>query len=160
MSSACSAWRSSAATEHDTEQLSQSTTIANIIFINIDWKMSRHINPACTDKNLGILAKTTSSIVTNMKPAVICCCEVGTAMSPMTVEEMSVMMQAMREAWEEAATEHPAISFHLRYGMPTSANVRTSGFWKMSTMCKVIGVRHKPFYAQCQETPMKKASTS
>ena len=118
MSSACSAWRSSAATEHDTEPLLQSTTIANIIFINIDWKRSRHDNPTCTNKNLGVLAKTTSSIVTNMKPAVICCCEVGTAMSPMTVEEMSVMVQAMREAWEEAATEHPAISFHFEDDAP------------------------------------------
>ena len=118
MSSACSAWRSSAATEHDTEPLLQSTTIANIIFINIDWKRSRHDNPTCTNKNLGVLAKTTSSIVTNMKPAVICCCEVGTAMSPMTVEEMYVMAQAMREAWEEAATEHPAISFHFEDDAP------------------------------------------
>ena len=45
-----------------------------------------------------------------MKPAVICCCEVGTAMSPMTREEMSDMVQAMREAWEGAATKRPAIS--------------------------------------------------
>ena len=50
-----------------------------------------------------------------MKPAVICCCEVGTAMSPMTVEEMSVMMQAMREAWEEAATEHSEIQRLLAF---------------------------------------------
>ena len=118
MSSACSAWRSSAATEHDTKPLLQSTTIVNIIFINIDWKRSRHDNPTCTNKNLGVLAETTSSIVTNMKPAVICCCEVGTAMSPMTVDEMSVIVQAMREAWEEAATEHPAISFHFEDDAP------------------------------------------
>ena len=118
MSSACSAWRSSAATEHDTKPLLQSTTIANIIFVNIDWKRARHDNPTCTNKNLGVLAKTTSSIVTNMKPAVICCCEVGTAMSHMTVEEMSVIVQAMREAWEEAATEYPAISFHFEDDAP------------------------------------------
>ena len=53
-----------------------------------------------------------------MKPAVICCCEVGTAMSPMTVEEMSEMVQAMRQAWEEAATEYPAISFHFEDDAP------------------------------------------
>ena len=46
-----------------------------------------------------------------MKPAVICCCEAGTAMYPMTTEQMSAMAQAMRKAWEEATTEPPAISF-------------------------------------------------
>ena len=111
MSSAWSALRSSAATKHDTEPLLQSTAVANIIFVNIDWKRGRHENPSCTRKNLKILADTTSSIVTNMKPAVICCCEVGTAKHPMTMEEMSAMAQAMREAWEGAATEHPVISF-------------------------------------------------
>ena len=32
-------------------------------------------------------------------------------MYPMTREQMSAMAHAMRKAWEEAATEHPAISF-------------------------------------------------
>ena len=109
MSSAWSAW--AAATEHGTGPLPQTTAGANIIFINIDWKRSRHTNPASTKRNLTVLANTTSSIVTNMKPAVICCCEAGTAMSPMTREQMSAMAHAMREAWEEAATERPAISF-------------------------------------------------
>ena len=64
-----------------------------------------------TKRNLTVLANTTSAVVTKMKPAVICCCEVGTAMSPMTMEQMSAMANAMREAWEEAATERPTISF-------------------------------------------------
>ena len=110
MSSAWSAFRRSATTEHDTELLPQSTTVANRVFVNIDWKRSRHDNPTCTKKNLKKLAQTTASIVTNMQPAVICCCEVGTAMSPMTREQMSVMAQTMTEAWEWAATEHPEIS--------------------------------------------------
>ena len=114
MSSAWSALKSSAATKHDTEPLLQSTAVANIIFVNIDWKRSRHENPSCTRKNLKILADTTSSIVTNMKPAVICCCEVGTAKHPMTMEEMSAMAQAMREAWEGAATEHGRGKHNLR----------------------------------------------
>ena len=45
-----------------------------------------------------------------MQPAVICCCEVGTAMLPMTRDQMSEMAQTMTEAWELAATEHPEIS--------------------------------------------------
>ena len=111
MSSAWPASTSSAATEHGTGPLLQSTARANIIFINIDWKRSRHDNPASTRRNLTKLANTTSSIVTNMKPAVICCCEAGTARSPMTSEQMSAMAHAMRKAWEDAATERPEISF-------------------------------------------------
>ena len=89
--------------------LLQSTAAANIIFINIDWKRSRHTNPASTKRNLTVLANTTSSIVTNMKPAVICCCEAGTAKEPMTSEQMSAMANTMRQAWERAATERPVI---------------------------------------------------
>ena len=111
LSSAWSASTSSAATEHGTGPLLQSTAGANIIFINIDWKRSRHANPASTRKILTVLANTTSSIVSNMKPAVICCCEVGTAKEPMTTAQMSAMVDAMRTAWEAAATESPAISF-------------------------------------------------
>ena len=109
MWSAWSRLRSSAVTEHDTELQLQSTAVANIIFVNIDWKRSRHDNPTCRNKNLKKLARTTASIVTNMQPAVICCCEVGTAMFPMTRDQMSEMAQTMTEAWELAATEHPEI---------------------------------------------------
>ena len=111
MSSAWSALTSSAATEHGTGPLLQSTAVANIIFVNIDWKRSRHDNQAVTRKNLSKLANTTSSIVTNMKPAVICCCEAGEAKAPMTTEQFSEMAHAMRNAWEVAATGFPAISF-------------------------------------------------
>ena len=111
MPSAWSPLTLSAATEHCTGQLLQSTAGANIIFINIDWKRDRHANPKTTKRNLTVLAETTSGIVTKMKPAVICCCEVGTAASPMTSEQVSDMVDAMRKAWEEAATKHPAISF-------------------------------------------------
>ena len=103
MLSAWSAKTSAAATERGTGPLLQSTGGAKIIFINIDWKRGRHNTPASTKRNLTVLASTTSSIVTNMKPAVICCCEVGTAMHPMTREQMSAMADAMRKAWEGAA---------------------------------------------------------
>ena len=101
----------SAATEHGTGPVPQTTAAANIIYVNIDWKRERHANPKTTKRNLTALAETTSDIVTKMKPAVICCCEVGTAASPMTSEQVSDMVDAMRKAWEEAATKHPAISF-------------------------------------------------
>ena len=111
MSSPWSTLTSSAATEHGTGPVPQTTAAANIIFINIDWKRDRHANPKSTKRNLTVLAETTSDIVTKMKPAVICCCEVGTAASPMTREQVEAMVDAMRNAWEEAATKHPAISF-------------------------------------------------
>ena len=60
MSSAWSASTSSAATEHGTGPLLQSTARANIIFVNIDWKRSRHNNPNSTKRNLALLANTTS----------------------------------------------------------------------------------------------------
>ena len=109
---------SSAVTEHGTGPLLQSTAVANIIFINIDWKRTRHATLACTRKNLTMLASTTSSIVTNMKPAVICCCEAGTAAAPMTMDEMSAMAHAMGAAWERAATERTAISFLFKADAP------------------------------------------
>ena len=111
MSSPWSTLTSSAATEHGTGPVPQTTAAANIIFINIDWKRDRHANPKTTKRHLTVLAETTSGIVTKMKPAVICCCEVGTAASPMTREQVEAMVDAMRNAWEEATAEHPAISF-------------------------------------------------
>ena len=53
-----------------------------------------------------------------MKPAVICCCEAGTAAAPMTMGEMSAMAHAMGAAWEEAATERTAISFLFEADAP------------------------------------------
>ena len=106
MPSAWSASKLSAATKHGTGPLLQSTAAVNIIFVNIDWKRARHASEKSTTKNLTALANTTRSIVINMKPAVICCCEVGTAASPMTREEVEAMVDAMRNAWEEAATKH------------------------------------------------------
>ena len=116
--SAWSASTSSAATERGTVPLQQSTTKVNIIFINLDWKRSRHDNNDSTRRNLAVLAKTTRSIVRNMKPAVICCCEVGTAMSPMTSEQMRQMANTMSTAWKEAATERPASEFFFEDDAP------------------------------------------
>ena len=62
--------------------LLQSTAGIHIIFVNIDWKKSRHDSEAATKRNLSQLAETIGSIVKEMKPAVICCCEVGNVMKP------------------------------------------------------------------------------
>ena len=118
MASVWSASTSAAATEPGTGSLLQSTDPTNIIFVNIDWKRSRHANEASTRKNLTLLADTTTSIVTNMQPAVICCCEVGTAMEPMTREQMFAIAHEMRQAWYGAATERPSISWFFDANAP------------------------------------------
>ena len=101
-----------------TVPLLQSTANTNIIFVNIDWKRSRHDNERSTRRNMTKLADTISSIVTIMKPGVICCCEVGEATNPMTKELMSAVADTIRTAWEASATEHPAISFLFKEGAP------------------------------------------
>ena len=118
MRSVWSTSTSAAATEHGTGQLLQSTVGANIVFINIDWKRSRHDTEVSTERNLKQLAATTTSIVENMEPAVICCCEAGHPMCPMTREQMDAMKESMRAAWEVAATEHPDIHFIFEDGEP------------------------------------------
>ena len=101
-----------------TVPLLQSTANTNIIFVNIDWKRSRHDNEESIHRNMTKLADTISSIVTSLKPGVICCCEVGEATNPMTKEMMSAVADTIRKAWEASATEHPAISFLFEEGAP------------------------------------------
>ena len=131
-----SAWSASTGSAGSgTVPLLQSTADTNIIFANIDWKRSRHDNEGSTCRNMTALADTISSIVTSMKPAVICCCEVGEASQPMTKEQMLAVPGTIRTAWEAAATEHPAISFLFEEGAPyltiwdgNNANALTDGF--------------------------------
>ena len=81
------------------EPLLQSTAGINIIFVNIHWENSEHNSQKSTENNLRRLSLTIASIVKEMKPAVICCCEVGNAMQPMTSPQIKYMMQTFRDAW-------------------------------------------------------------
>ena len=85
----------------DHEPLLQSTAGSNIIFVNIDWKKSRQDSQVATKRNLRLLARTIASIVKEMKPAVICCCEVGNVMQPMTSQQINDIMQTFRDAWRD-----------------------------------------------------------
>jgi len=98
--------------------LLQSTTGVNIIFVNIDWKSSRHNTTESTRRNLKKLTHTITSIVTNMKPALICCCEVGEAKHPMSMEQMQAVADTIRAVWEAAATVHPLISVLFEVDAP------------------------------------------
>ena len=64
--------RSAAATEHSQEaRLVQSTEMsANVVFVNIDWKESRHHRTL--NVNMKVLGKTITDIVQKMNPMVIC----------------------------------------------------------------------------------------
>ena len=89
--------QTAAATEHsavalrssDLEVLPlQSTALAaNVVFINIDWKATRH-NKRRLKANMLLLSNTIFGVVCNMNPAMICMCEVGLAKYPLTLEQM------------------------------------------------------------------------
>jgi len=107
---------SAAATEHG--DAASGADGINIIFVNIDWKASRHHNPKSSARNLGLLGNTVLSIVQEMAPAVICFCEVGNVMSPLNADHIRAIEATVHTAWANArvrdtATEHvvPDIRF-------------------------------------------------
>ena len=69
-----------------TEHLQNSAV--NVVFINIDWKASRHSSEKTLAKNLRLLDATISSVVRKMSPALICLCEVGVASQPLNAAQM------------------------------------------------------------------------
>jgi len=69
--------------------LLQSTVMpANIVFINIDWKESRHDTEKSTKRNLKILGNTIQDVVRKMKHAMLCITEVGVVAQPLTGPHM------------------------------------------------------------------------
>ena len=54
-----------AATEHS---CGEEPFSANVIFINIDWKASRHRTRKAVDKNMALLGGTITGVVFNMNP--------------------------------------------------------------------------------------------
>ena len=98
--------------EPDPEPLLQSTAGINLIFVNIDWKKDRQESDAASKRNRRLLDRTITSIVKEMKPAVICCCEVGQVRQPMTPPQIDEIMQTFRDAWRDD------ISFLYEAGEP------------------------------------------
>jgi len=107
-----------AATEHGQEVLRlQSTAMsANVVFINIDWKASRHNKTLET--NMMLLGWTIARVVRNMKPAMVCMCEVGEASIPLTKEQMQQVADQTMQAWRDAATEHVQLHCMFEVGAP------------------------------------------
>jgi len=107
-----------AATEHGQEVLRlQSTAMsANVVFINIDWKASRHNKTL--EANMKLLGLTIAGVVRNMKPAMVCMCEVGVASIPLTKEQMQQVADQSMQAWRDAATEHVQLHCMFEVGAP------------------------------------------
>mgnify|MGYP000267367891 CR=1 FL=1 len=111
-----SPWKT-AATEHSPEVSLLRTTkmSANVVFINIDWKASRHNN---IHDNMETLGKTITNVVRNMDPTMICMCEVGQVMTPLTKEQMQEVEHQITCAWKGAATEHFDLRSMFQVGEP------------------------------------------
>jgi hypothetical protein len=72
-----------------------------VVFVNIDWKATRHNTVAATNRNMNILKTTVRSIIMTHKPVVICFCEVGVTSNPLTLDQMSTVSQAIEDTWHE-----------------------------------------------------------
>ena len=93
-----------AATEHSQAvPLLQSTGMsANVVFINIDWKASRHFKTL--NDNMKLLGNTIANVVHNMNPTMICMCEVGEATNPLTQEQMQQVSTRGKELLQSTSS--------------------------------------------------------
>ena len=92
-----------------------------IVFVNIDWKKSRHTTDGAERRNLEILKATVTSIVTEMNPALICLCEFGEVGHPLPDDVIPRLQDAIESAWQEAAlaTEQGLASEGLAFAHPS-----------------------------------------
>ena len=81
----------------------RSTTHINIVFLNIDWKASRHDTEQASTKNKKKLQDTIESIIANMHPDILCMCEVGLAQLPLTEGQMELVSEWCMEIWKRTA---------------------------------------------------------
>ena len=82
------------------------SSTVNVVFINIDWKKTRHANATALSRNMKKLRTTICDVVGKMKPAMICMSEVGEASNLLTKEHMQQVAETTKQSWREAATEH------------------------------------------------------
>ena len=95
----------------------QSTAMfVNVVFINIDWKESRHHKTL--GANMIVLSKTITDVVNKMNPTMICMCEVGVSAIPLTQEQMQQVADQSMHAWKRAATEHVELRSMFEVGAP------------------------------------------
>ena len=76
----------------------------NIVYVNIDWKSTRHNTQESCARNKRTLQETIASIVAQMRPDILCMSEVGVASSLMTEEQLEAVAEWCVEQWKRTAT--------------------------------------------------------
>ena len=84
--------------------IQRSTKHHNIVFVNIDWKVTRHDTDKSIRRNKEILQGTIRSIVAEMRPDILCMCEVGHPVIPMTADHMKIISDWCVETWKRTIT--------------------------------------------------------
>ena len=84
----------------------------NIVYLNIDWKSSRHNTQESRARNKRTLQETIASIVAKMRPDILCMVEVGVASSLMTEEQLEAVAEWCMEQWKKTATGRAGAGWH------------------------------------------------
>ena len=95
------------ATQRSTEDIDSNldwNSQLNIVYVNIDWKSSRHNTQESRARNKRTLQETIASIVAKMRPDILCMVEVGVASSLMTEEQLEAVAEWCMEQWKKTAT--------------------------------------------------------
>ena len=95
------------ATQRSTEDIDSNldwNSQLNIVFVNLDWKSSRHNTQESRARNKGTLQETIESIVAKMRPDILCMVEVGVASSLVTEEQLEAVAEWCMEQWKKTAT--------------------------------------------------------
>ena len=74
---------------------------STVVFVNIDWKASRHKTDRADKKNMSVLENTVRSIVETYEPVVICFCEVGEEANPLTLGQMVAVSELIEGTWHD-----------------------------------------------------------
>ncbi len=83
----------------------------NIVYVNIDWKSTRHNTQESCARNKRTLQETIASIVAQMRPDILCMSEVGVASSLMTEEQLEAVAEWCVEQWKRTATGRAGAGF-------------------------------------------------
>ena len=100
-SPAANTWLTVVATERATTSFKMVRDHSIVVFVNIDWKASRHNTVDSANRNMKRLKTTVRSIIKTHKPVVICFCEVGESSNPLSLDQMSTVSKAIEDTWHE-----------------------------------------------------------
>ena len=127
----------------------------NIVYLNTDWKQSRHDTPESRSRNKRKLQETIESIAASMHPDILCMCEVGVASALMTEQQLEDMRSeaVSKHALEDALVVHrvgtiypgddivlvAAFSAHRKEALAACREMMetlksTAPFWKKETL--------------------------